>query len=185
MSKVKFLVTVVVFLILGQPYVPIHAQATIPEFIWVDSSELINNKNYSLVSAGKHPDGKATYICRAPFDDGVHPGKMHLGKCYVSWGGDEHTFDNGFEVLLTHSNAYKWMRNDLLSQKDVFDKGISGGNVYNETLYICRVIYDGQDGHGVHAGKYLPSTGICYIPYGGEELLFSSSNSTFSILINK
>jgi len=41
------------------------------------------------------------YICRRQMQDGTHPGKYALGNanCYISWGGKEYHFTDGFDIL--------------------------------------------------------------------------------------
>lgn len=41
------------------------------------------------------------YICRRVMQDGTHPGKYAIGNgnCYISWGGKEYHFTDGFEIL--------------------------------------------------------------------------------------
>ena len=42
------------------------------------------------------------YICRRQMQDGVHPGKFAIGYgfCYISWGGKEYHFTDGFDILV-------------------------------------------------------------------------------------
>jgi hypothetical protein len=46
-------------------------------------------------------DGTPLYFCRAPYQGGLHPGKMHSdwGSCDIAWGGQEIWVTDGFEVL--------------------------------------------------------------------------------------
>jgi hypothetical protein len=41
------------------------------------------------------------YICRRQMQDGTHPGKYAFGNgnCYISWGGKEYHFTDGFDIL--------------------------------------------------------------------------------------
>ena len=41
------------------------------------------------------------YICRRQMQDGLHPGKYAIGNgnCYISWGGKEYYFADGFDIL--------------------------------------------------------------------------------------
>ena len=41
------------------------------------------------------------YICRAPFQGGLHPGKIRSGwtACHISWGGTEHAIST-YDVLV-------------------------------------------------------------------------------------
>lgn len=54
------------------------------------------------VSAGWDPVAKSDlYFCRMRLKDGLHPGKYLIarGLCYVSWGGGEQYWPDGFDVL--------------------------------------------------------------------------------------
>lgn len=41
------------------------------------------------------------YVCRKKMTDGLHPGKYasNSGLCYISWGGGEKYYSDGFDVL--------------------------------------------------------------------------------------
>ncbi|KAJ9578119.1 hypothetical protein L9F63_025020 [Diploptera punctata] len=49
------------------------------------------------------------------------------------------------------------------------DAIIFGTTVGRRKLYMGRVFHDGT----LTPGKIHPSHGVCYIPYGGQELSFS------------
>jgi len=55
-----------------------------------------NNANFP---AGVDSDRTTTlYVCRASYNNGLHPGKVVAGKCNIGWGGQEIILTN-FEVL--------------------------------------------------------------------------------------
>ncbi|TFF17793.1 DUF3421 domain-containing protein [Jiella endophytica] len=45
------------------------------------------------VNAGREANGSLLYVCRAPFNNGIHPGKIgpSTGGCNITYGGVEHT----------------------------------------------------------------------------------------------
>ena len=55
-----------------------------------------------MIAAGSFAPGYAgmtpVYACRASYMNGVHPGFVSAGNCYITWGGREQVF-SGFETL--------------------------------------------------------------------------------------
>nr|WP_245396408.1 DUF3421 domain-containing protein [Jiella sonneratiae] len=52
------------------------------------------------VNAGREANGSLLYVCRARFNNGVHPGKIgaSTGGCNITYGGVEHTLYD-YQVL--------------------------------------------------------------------------------------
>lgn len=48
---------------------------------------------------GGQENGKGLFICRAAYQNGLHPGKIVNGKCNFGWGGSEIIMSN-FQVLV-------------------------------------------------------------------------------------
>jgi hypothetical protein len=54
------------------------------ELIWEDAST-----GRTLVPGGRSASGDQLYICRFSYSGKLIPGKLHNGKCYISYGGRE------------------------------------------------------------------------------------------------
>jgi len=55
----------------------------------------------NAVVGGKESNSATLYVCRAFYNDGLHPGKIRaeFGGCNIGWGGDEITIRH-YEVLI-------------------------------------------------------------------------------------
>jgi hypothetical protein len=99
---------------------------------------------------------------------GVHPGKLHAGKCNIEFNWGEVVLDN-FEVLTEMPELVKWVPDSAgMVPPDAFPVG----NEDYATTYSCaaEVVQKDESGGiiaslGTHAGK-VHSTN-CNIPYGG------------------
>jgi hypothetical protein len=114
------------------------------------------------------PKGGNTYICRAQFHDGLHPGKLRpdFKGCNIGWGGVEYSVQN-YQVLI--GKDFKWV---LASSGKIADDAVHGGEEHppgKEELFICRANYK----NGVHPGKIRPAFRGCAIGFGGKELTIS------------
>lgn len=138
-------------------------------FIWVNYGQEQDYTGYKRVQGGDHADGNKMYICRARRSNGVHPGKMYKNKCLVPWNGQENAFTGSFQVLLSNT-GYQWADHFNLSPAQIKASAISGGRNYKEALYICRK----QMKDGLHPGKYLLSSGLCYVSWGGKETTWTN-----------
>ncbi len=139
------------------------------EFVWVNDSETKQRiyKDYVYVLAGEHANGSDVFVCRARQKDGqMHSGKLHEGKCYVPYDGDEKKYGYGsYEVLLTATEAYRWISIYDLSTRKIEEYGIRGGTSNGRKAYICAVSFQ----RGIQAGKYDLTRNSCYFSYGGKE----------------
>ncbi|KAK6617621.1 hypothetical protein RUM44_005209 [Polyplax serrata] len=123
----------------------------------------------TAVKSGLDKDGGKLYVGRA-----IHEGEMHPAKivpnhecAYISFCGEEIRKDE-YEFLCSGSCVTAWeaCEGGLVPYNAV----VGGYTSENEKLYIGRVFHDGT----LTPGKIQPSREGCLIPYGGEELLFSS-----------
>lgn len=108
-------------------------------------------------------DNEQLYIGRANFSSQLIPGKVHPshGVCYVAYGGAEHAIPE-YEVLCDCRGT--WLPT---SGDNIPPTAIVGGKADNEEpLYIGRAKHNDT----ITVGKVQKSHGVCYIPYGGEEL---------------
>jgi len=114
---------------------------------------------------GGNDNGEPQFIARASHEGGVIPGKVvqSHGCCYIAWGGAEVPKEE-FEVLC-NGNGH-WV---AVSGENVPDEAYAAGQSEDgETLYIGRVNHEDS----VTLGKVQKSHGVCYIPYGGQEVAF-------------
>lgn len=57
---------------------------------------------------GGGDSGRPLPVCRASYQDGVHPGKVWAGNCNIGWGGKEIVLPV-FDVLVSTGAAPKWV----------------------------------------------------------------------------
>ncbi|XP_018494734.1 natterin-3 isoform X2 [Galendromus occidentalis] len=118
------------------------------------------------VHGGEDSSGETLYIGRARHSGDIVPGKVVPSHscCYVAWGGQENSHRD-YEILVTHSESeFAW---EHASQGRLPAGALQGGvTTDGEPLYIGRVHHEGS----LTIGKVQPSHGVCYIPYGGQEV---------------
>jgi len=110
-------------------------------------------------------DGQTFYIGRALHQGSKVPGAIHgNGAIYISWGGEEHSYDN-YEVLVQESNEdnLAW-----IDHTDGFKGAIQCGLEANKVdpLYVGRA----QVGDSWLLGKVSPKYNRCYVPHEGAEV---------------
>jgi hypothetical protein len=116
------------------------------------------------VEGGEDSDGGALFICVASRWGGQHPGSLSsAGMCSVAWGGEAHSLDADFQVLV---GAASWVHMPDGGIPDrAFVAGDDGG-----PLYVCRALTQG----GLYPGR-LNAEGWCYIAAGGVENVFTEA----------
>ncbi|CAH1161215.1 unnamed protein product [Phyllotreta striolata] len=115
--------------------------------------------------AGGEDNGEPLYVIRAQFNGALIPGKLvpSHGTGYVAWGGNENAVPE-YEVLCDFPG--QWI---ATSGGNIPPNALTAGqSEEGEPLYIGRVVHDGA----LTVGKVQQSHGVCYIPYGGQELSF-------------
>jgi hypothetical protein len=135
-------------------------EITVPNYeVWfagaVDYFSTGGDPILSGALVGGSEDGRALYICRAIYNNGIHPGKFRadLGGCNIGWGGKEVTVPS-YTFLYPH-----W-------EKTVTEVEYAPGTEGGKPLYICRAPYQ----NGLHPGKYRQDLGGCNIGWGGKEV---------------
>ena len=114
---------------------------------------------------GGEDNGAPIYVARAHFQGGIIPGKLVAGHgtAYVPWGGVENP-TNEYEILCDFNGTWVSCSGD-----NIPPNAVPGGQSEDgEALYIGRVLHEGC----LTVGKVHVSHGVCYIPYGGQELGF-------------
>jgi hypothetical protein len=126
------------------------------------------------ILAGHDKDGGPLYIGRAFYESDILPAKIvpNQGAAYVAHGGQEHLVSH-YEVL-----CYGIAMWQTASEGHVPEEALTVGMTKEgEKLYVGRVFHDGT----LTPGKVHCSHGVCYIPYGGEEIPFKE----YEVLIIK
>lgn len=164
----KFLVLMLSISLIGaQPSAPVAALLT-------SRSAGTGPANWVPVNGGAIPpnaieggvDGETLFIGRAEHEGALIPGKVvpSHGVCYVAWGGAE-VPKSEYEVLC--DAAGMWVP---CSGQNVPGQALEGGRTEDgEPLYVGRANHEGT----MTVGKVQGSHGVCYIPYGGQEVAFN------------
>jgi hypothetical protein len=155
-----------------------NPNAQFEAFIWVripEESEY-TAQGYTRVPAGIHYGDKLKLdICRVRIGNGTHPGKIYKNQCLVPWGGKENIY-NRYQILLVKKATIQWPNIQTVSIVQIQKAGIVGGSNNKEPLYICRMpLKDGR-----HPGKFLISTNLCYVAWGGKEI---TATNGFEVLL--
>ncbi|XP_014366080.2 uncharacterized protein LOC106716925 isoform X1 [Papilio machaon] len=131
--------------------------------VWMDASS--GQVVPGAVVGGQDCSGEPLYVARAQHEGAMLPGKLVTshGCAYVPWGGQEHG-KGQYQVLVGGPN--NWVP---VSGSNIPPGAFPGGESEDgEPLYIGRVRHEGS----ITTGKVQPSHGVCYIPFGGQELGF-------------
>nr|XP_022920670.1 uncharacterized protein LOC111429093 [Onthophagus taurus] len=116
--------------------------------------------------AGGEENGEPMFVIRSQFEGGLIPGKLlsSHGVAYVPWGGTENPC-NSYEVLTDFNGS--WI---TCSGSNIPPNALPAGQSEDgEPLYVGRVVNDGS----MTVGKVHGSHGVCYIPFGGQEMGFN------------
>lgn len=122
----------------------------------------------NAVIGGQEP-GRQLPVCRAAYQNGVHPGKVVEGKCNIGWGGGEIAIA-AFEVLTNTGINIGWIAGPAVPGNAVI-----GGQEPGRQLPVCRTAFT----NGIHPGKVVE--GRCNIGYGGQEVALPS----YEILVTR
>jgi len=112
-------------------------------------------------------DGEAQYVARARHEGDLIPAKLvpSHNVAYVAYGGGEHPHSQ-YEVLCGCNPQWIPVTGGNIPPNAV----PAGETKEGEPLFVGRVQHEGA----VTIGKVQQSHGVCYIPYGGQELSFPS-----------
>ena len=127
------------------------------------------------VEANNVNAGTILFVCRANFQQDVHPGKLVGGKCHIGWGGREYPI-SPYEMAVASPSSHYWGRAGESSTP------IAGGREGGRALIICRSEHrsspDGRTfvSHGMHSGKLIGRN--CHFGYGGQEII----NANYEVL---
>jgi hypothetical protein len=121
---------------------------------WVAAS---NGQIPAGAIVGGQESGRNLAVCRANYNNGVHPGKVVASNCNIGWGGKEVTIPN-YEVAV---GAVTWV---AASNGQIPAGAVIGGQESGRNLAVCRANFN----NGVHPGKVVASN--CNIGWGGKEV---------------
>ncbi len=141
-----------------EPYgdeAPEHPHYRGPHWIGMRSGDLLPP---NVVIGGYQQDGPL-YVCQARFHGGVHPGKIVVGNCNISYDGEE-IIMHRYQVLVSRF-PLNWLR---ASFGAIPPNAVEGGYENGHPLFICQANYRG----GMHTGKIVGQH--CNFGWGGREV---------------
>lgn len=143
----------------GFPAVPAPSANTLA---WVRGPNVPAN---AVIGGGQ--DGRPIPVCRATYQNSVHPGKVWGANCNIGYGGQE-VLVASFDILTSTGVAPKWVFGPTVPANAVI-----GGQQNGINLPVCRASHL----NSVHPGKVW--NGNCNFGYGGREIV----TPTFEILV--
>lgn len=134
--------------------------ATPPKLAWVRLAQGAPRPTTALI-AGQE-GGQPVAICRAPYNNGIHPGKL-LGNngCSIGYGGREVMIPQ-YEVLTGNPQATRWVQSS--GGQPVPGAYIGGSEPGRPQLPVCRAPL----GNSTISGKVVAQ--YCNISAGGREI---------------
>lgn len=132
-------------------------QHAYPQHLWVNAFTGSPLPNHTIIGGEQPGTKRILYICRANYLGGVHPGKLHSGKCTFTYHGNE-IRTNRYQLLVSNHPMH-W---SPASFGRIPPNSILAGNDSGNPLYICQANY--QDGR--LPGKVIGED--CHIGYEGR-----------------
>ncbi|CAF2634849.1 unnamed protein product [Rotaria sp. Silwood2] len=129
----------------------------------------------NAVPGGQEGNGQILYIARFITKEGqLAPGKLapHYQQAYASCGGKEQS--SSVYQVLTYPNQQelKWVPSN---GNNLPTGALQAGGNQQSPLFIGRASFQG----GICCGKFEPSHGCVYLPWGGRE---NSVPNNFEVL---
>ena len=121
------------------------------------------------------PGRETIFVCRAPLNGGVYPGKVRqaFGSCRIGLAGAAMGMAT-YQVLTTIDLSWVAAQGGAVPANAYEAGRASPPN--DEKFYICRTSYNG----GLHPGRLEPKKG-CNIEWGGKEIY----GDTYEVLVRK
>jgi len=110
---------------------------------------------------GGQEQGRSIAICRASYNNGLHPGKVAGKACSIGWGGREIPVLQ-YEVLTGDPKTVSWVR---AANGAAPANAYVGGQEPSRRLVVCRAAYQ----NGVYPGKLVARN--CNFGLNGREIL--------------
>jgi hypothetical protein len=140
-------------------------------YVWQDGAAAIAAGLRGAVIGGQE-GGQSLPLCRASYQNGVHPGKLWRNNCNIGWGGKEIALSSGFQVLVRSAAQQNeqyfptdnWRAPNELPPAATFYAGYEG----QTWMRVCRAQYN----NNWHPGK--EHNGRCNISWGGKEMVMQS-----------
>jgi hypothetical protein len=144
----------------GQGYVQVPPPVVAPSpYQWIPAAGGVVPQGAVI---GGWYTGGPLFVCRAPYNGGIHPGKIVGANCNIGWGGREITLPS-YEVLV--GPTPRWV---AASGGAVPARAVIGGGENGHALFICSATYN----NGFHPGKVVGTN--CNIGWGGAVVLVPS-----------
>lgn len=134
-----------------------------------DSDDGDNNGNGDWVAfngavpenavVGGHRADRAFIICQAPYNGGMHPGRLGDAGCTISWGGQEIALPPAGILV---GDGYYWRAVD--PNYGFPPDAVAGGGENGHPLFICQAPFEG----GIYPGKVVGNA--CNIAAHGAEI---------------
>jgi hypothetical protein len=142
------------------PTAPVPVAAVPAKLAWVRLAQGAPRPATALI-AGQE-GGLPVSICRAPYQNGMHPGKL-LGNngCSIGYGGREILLPQ-YEVLTGNPQTTRWVQS--AGGQNVPGAYIGGGEPGRPQLPVCRA----PIANGTITGKVVAQ--FCNISAGGREI---------------
>lgn len=127
--------------------------------LWVDAFTGSMLPHHAVIGGEQPGSNHTLFICRADYLGGVHPGKLHNGKCTFTYHGNE-IRTNQYQVLVSRHPLH-WLS---ASFGMIPSNSIVGGHEEGNPFYVCQADYLG----GKVPGKMIGNQ--CHIGYEGREI---------------
>ncbi|KAJ2312129.1 hypothetical protein H4R23_005259 [Coemansia sp. Cherry 401B] len=121
------------------------------------------------LQSGIEADGKPLFLARAPYQGGMHPGKVgrHIqgGGFSVGYGHKEHNLPD-YEVLCGDASRLRWVKQEGALNIQGFVPVPVGREATGEPLYAAKTLHEGS----MQPGKCAPhiNKGMSFA-YGHKE----------------
>ena len=143
---------------------------------WVDANNGFIPSGAVVGGYEAGPGREALFICRAPVNGGIYPGKVRqaFGSCRIAFDGAAMGVPT-YQVLMM-ANASWVAGQDGALPTNAYEAG-KEFPPSDEKLYVCRALYRG----GIHPGRITTTSQHCDIEWGGKEIMGTS----YEILLSK
>ncbi|ESK89907.1 hypothetical protein Moror_795 [Moniliophthora roreri MCA 2997] len=128
----------------------------------------------AAIQGGREANGRLLYVARAPYMDGLHPGKTDGQIMHISYNSREIVIRGEFEILVGRQSDVRWAQVSgrfSLGQLNGAMPVRGGYESNGDILYVAQADLGAR---GVHCGKVKEGS-HAYIPFGGEEVVITGN----------